>query len=168
MWSYVDDLNAASSTMEGLLGALAYTREFADDFKISITEHKTTAWTNSKRDRQVLTESSGFEVEDHFSALGGDWMLTKSAKPGFSRETKRLQECMKRLERARYLPMKPERLAPIISTGCLSLLDFVNLPTHLPYKPVATLVKACFGVLSGASEVIFHVLTTTSLDPYVR
>ena len=66
------------------------------------------------------------------------------------------------------LPLGPERLAPIIGTGCLSLLDFVNLPTHLPYKPVASLVKACFGVLSGASEVIFHVLTTTSLDPSVR
>ena len=86
----------------------------------------------------------------------------------FPGEMKRLQECLRHLARARFLPLKPERLAPIISTGCLSLLDFVNLPTHLPYKPVASLVKACFGVLSGASEVIFHVLTTTSLDPCVR
>ena len=116
----------------------------------------------------MFAEASGFEVEDHFSALGGDWMLTKSAKPLFAREMKRLHACLRRLERARYLPLKPERLAPVISTGWLSLLDFVNLPTHQPYKPVATMVKACFGVVSGAPEVIYHVLASTSLDPIVR
>ena len=61
-----------------------------------------------------------------------------------------LAECMRRLERARYLPLQPERLAPIISTGCLSLLDFVNLPTQSPYKPVASLVGGMFwGAVRG-------------------
>ena len=101
MWSYVDDLNVASNTMHGLLDALSYIREFADDFKLSIADHKTTAWTNSRRDKQVLAEATGFEVEDHFSALAGDWMLTKTAKPMFSREMKRWHECLRRLERAR-------------------------------------------------------------------
>ena len=81
MQSYVDDLNVASSAMHGLLDALSYIRAFADDFKLSMADHKTTAWTNSRRDKQVLAEATGFEVEDHFSALGGDWMLTKAAKP---------------------------------------------------------------------------------------
>ena len=138
MWPYVDDLNVALNSMHGLLDALSYIREFTDDFKLNIADHKTTAWTNSRRDKQVFAEASGFEVEDRFSALREDWMLTKAAKPMFTREMKRLNECLRRLERARCLPLKPERLAPIISTGCLSLFDVVKLPTHLPYKPVSS------------------------------
>ena len=48
-----------------------------------------------------------------------------------------MHECTKRLERARYLPIKPEKLVAVVSVGCLSLLDYVNTPSHLHYKQVA-------------------------------
>ena len=66
---------------------------------------------------------------------------------------------MKRLERARYLPIKPEKLVAIVSVGCLSLLDFINSSSHLHYKQASGAVKACFKVTTGAPEVIFSVLT---------
>ena len=89
LWSYVDDLNVASDSMTKLTDALAYIREFEHDFHLSIANHKTTSWTNCPRDKQMLEEAVGFDVHERFSALGGDWMLTKSSKPDHSRETKR-------------------------------------------------------------------------------
>ena len=168
MWSYVDDLNLCADSIPKLLEAWAYIQEFALDFSVSIARHKCSVWTNSKRQRMEVQQETGLQVTDSFQALGGEWALTRSAKLTYPKEMKRLQECMKRLERARYLPIKPEKLVAIVSVGCLSLLDFVNSPSHLHYKQVAGAVKACFKVTTGAPEVIFNVLTMSTLDPLVR
>ena len=154
--------------MAKLLDALSYVREFEHDFHLSIANDKTSAWTNARREKQILEEATGLNVNHHFSALGADWMLKKSAQPEHTRETKRIQECVRRLERARHLPIKPEKLSAIVSIGCLLLIDYVNLPNYRPYKQLSSPVKSCFGVVSGASEVVFHVLTSTTFDPIVR
>ena len=124
VWSYVDDLNLATDTMETLVEAITYLREFESDFHLTIANHKTSAWTNMRRQQQMLEEATGLSVQDHFLALGADWMLTKASRPMRNREHKRIQECMKRLDRARHLALKPEKLAPVISVGCLSLIDY--------------------------------------------
>ena len=156
LWPYVDDLNLATDTVDNLLESIAYLREFESDFHLLIANHKTSAWTNVKRQKQMLEESTGFNVHERFSALGADWMLTRSSKPEHEREHRGIQECMRRLNRARHLPMKPEKLAPVISVGRLSLIDYVNLPSHVPYKQLSSpceslLLVPCQGLLKLSS-----------------
>ena len=159
MWSYVDDLNLCADSVPKLLEAWAYIQEFAVDFCLSIATHKCSVWTISKSQRDEAQRETGLEITDTFQALGGEWALTKSAKLTYLKEMKRLQECMKRLERARCLPIKRGKLVAVVSVGCLSLLDYINTPSHLRYKQVAGAVKACFKASTGAPEVLFNVLT---------
>ena len=96
LWSYVDDLNLAADTVDKLIDS----SEFEHDFRLTMANHKTSAETNVRQHQQALEEATGFSVHYHFSALGADWMLTKSSKPEHERENQCFQECMRRLERA--------------------------------------------------------------------
>ena len=55
--------------MEKLVEAIAYLREFESDFHLTIANHKTSAWTNMRRQQQMLEEATVLSVQDHFSAL---------------------------------------------------------------------------------------------------
>ena len=73
-----------------------------------------------------------------------------------------------RLNRARTLPLSPPKLALIVSTGCLSLLDFLNLPEPKPYLKLRSLVKDVFGLKAGAPEVVTCLFLRGTLDPQMR
>ena len=80
-----------------------------------------------------------------------------------------MDECAARLSRARTLPMPAPKLALVVSTGCLSLLDFVNLPEPKPYARLRTMVKDVFGLRAGAPEVVCPVCSSRGpLDPHIR
>ena len=101
-------------------------------------------------------------------ALGAQWPLNRKSKPDYAKEMKRLDECHARLNRARLLPMSLARLAQVISVGCLSLLDYVNLPDVKPYTKLRAMVKDAMGLKSSAPEVVVSLLQPGTLDPMVR
>ena len=100
-------------------------------------------------------------------ALGAEWPTNKAANLTYTKELARLDECVARLSRARALPLPAPKLALVVSTGCLSLLDYINLPDPKPYAKVRTLVKDVFGLKAGAPEVVMCVLTKGILDPHI-
>ena len=70
--------------------------------------------------------------------------------------------------RARTLPLAPPQLSLVLSTGCLSLLDFLNLPDPKPYTKLRAMVKEAFGLKSGAPQVVTSIFMKTTLDPHFR
>ena len=62
----------------------------------------------------MLQETAKNSDTLYFVALGAEWMVTKGARPTYHKEAKRLRECLQRLERVRFLPVKPERLLTIV------------------------------------------------------
>ena len=127
IWAYVDDLNMIACQREELDRVVGYLREFEDDFSLSLSVAKTKVWSSEANLNDTLALQTGFGATDVLEALGAQWPVNRKAKPDFPKELKRLDECQARLRRVRVLPMSLGRVAQVISVGCLSLLDYVNL-----------------------------------------
>ena len=100
--------------------------------------------------------------------MGAEWPVNIGADLKHKRELTRFDECASRLNRARTLPLPAPKLALIVSTGCLSLLDFLNLPDPKPYLKLRSLVKDVFGLKAGAPEVVTCLFLRGTLDPHMR
>ena len=166
--AYVDDLNFVSANRENLLRVVRMVREFADHFSLSLSDAKTKVWTTKCEDHENLSRDTGFTVEKSLCALGGEWPVSRGAEPQHVKELARLDECRRRLTRARTLPIPAPKLALIVSTGCLSLLDFLNLPDPKPYLKLRSLVKEVFDIRAAAPEVLMSILVQGTLDPQLR
>ena len=128
IYAYVDDLNFASASRDQLLVTVRFLRQFEEDFALSLSEAKMRVWSSNPREKHVIEAATGFQHTNVLDALGGQWALNRSASPTHPREKERLLECRRRLARARTLPSPLPKLAHFPSVGCLSLLDYVNLP----------------------------------------
>ena len=98
----------------------------------------------------------------------GSGLPTGGPKPKYDREHVRLGECVKRLARARTLPLPAPKLALTLSAGCLSLVDFLNLPDPKPYMRLRPLVKEACRLKAGAPEVVMSIFMKSTLDPQMR
>ena len=143
-------------------------KEFEEHFSLSLAKAKTRVWASDVKCHEKLAEDTGFLVETSICALGGEWPINPMAKLTHKRELLRLDQCVERLARARTLPLPAPKLALIVSSGCLSLLDFLNLPDPRPYVKLRTMVKDVFDLRPGAPEVVTCLLQKGSLDPHVR
>ena len=132
-----------------LVSVFAYVDQFEEDFSLSLSVAKTKVLCTNVRHGEAFARESGLEVTHVLGALGAQWRVNTRGVPQHPKETQRLKECILRLQRARVVPLRLPRLALIISTGCLELLDFVNLPDPKPYGEVRTLVKSVLGCKAG-------------------
>ena len=166
--AYVDDLNMHTGNKEHLVRVVALLRDFENHFSLSLAQAKTKVWATDVKTHEELANGTGFPVERSICALGGEWPTNPAAKLSHTKELARLDQCMERLARARTLPMPAPKLALIVSTGCLSLLDFLNLPNPRPYMKLRAMLKDVFDLRAGAPEVVTCLLQKGSLDPHVR
>ena len=132
--------------------------DFEEHFSLSLAQAKTSVWATDVRCHDELRDATGFQVQRSVHALGAEWPTNPSANLTHKREPSRLDQCVSRLMRAKTLPMAAPKLAVIVSTGCLSLLDFLNLPTPTPYMKPRTMVKDVFDLQAGAPEVVLCLL----------
>ena len=168
MCAYVDDVNMITGSRDHLVRVVAFVKEFADHFTLSLSQAKTKLWASDTAAHEQLHGDLGFGVDKSFCALGGEWPTNRGAKPKYDREHARLDECVKRLVRARTLPIPAPKLALILSAGCLSLIDSVNLPDPKPYMRLRPMVKEAFGLKAGAPEVVMSLFMNSTLDPQMR
>ena len=166
--AYVDDLNLVLGTRADLLRTVYFLREFEEHFSLSLSEAKTHIWATDERSHVELSHATGFRAEKSLNALGAEWPTSKTAKLKSLKELARLDECMARLTRAKALPLPAPKLALVVSIGCLSLLDFVNLAEPKPYLKLRNMVKDVFDLRAGAPEVVSCLLIRGSLDPQDR
>ena len=166
--AYVDDINLVGNTKEEATRACQLLREFESDFSLRLSATKTKVWVSKPLLEESFAREVGFQSTNTLDALGGQWPLRTGVSPEFPKEAERLRTCVARLERARALQINPARLAHIVSAGCLSLVDYLNLPDHRPYLKVRALVKNVFGIPSAAPEVLVSVLQNGTLDPSLR
>ena len=132
--AYVDDLNLHTRDKGHLLRVVGMLRDFEEHFSLSLAQAKTRVWASNVKVHDELREATGFQVERSMQALGAEWPTNKGAMLVHKRELARLDQCISRLTRARTLPLPAPKLALVVSTGCLSLLDFINLPDPKPYS----------------------------------
>ena len=166
--AHVDDLNLVATNAQDLESVVQLLWDFERDFKLQLSAAKTKVWTTNQAHEDQLSQHTGFQATTNLDALGAQWPCRPGSSPQHQKEVSRLQECCARLERARALQINPARLAHILSTGCLSLIDFVNLPDPKPYHKIRTLVKDAFGLKSAAPEVVVCLLQKGTLDPFLR
>ena len=86
----------------------------------------------------------------------------------YHKEKARMQECERRLQRIRHLPIHPVEKSTAISVGCLSLLDYVNLAAYAPYLQARSLVKSVMHQSHGAPEIVLLACQRGALDPVHR
>ena len=168
MCAYVGDLNVIAESRDHLVRVVAFVKECADHFTLSLSQAKTKLWASDEGAHEQLQVDLGFGVEKAFCALGREWPTNRGAKPKYDKEHARLAECVKRLVRARTLPIPAPKLALILSAGCLSLIDFVSLPDPKPYMRLRSLVKEAFGLKAAAPEVVMCLFMNSALDPQMR
>ena len=125
-------------------------------------------WATEDTEHENLQLDTGFGVDLSLSALGGEWPTNRRAKPQYAKEFARIDESLRRLTRARTLPIPAPKLALVVSSGCLSLLDYVNLPDPKPYLKLRSAVKDVFGLRAGAPEVVTSIFMNSTLDPQMR
>ena len=131
--SYVDDVNVVCSSVPCLAGVSSVVREFSEDFRLKLSELKTKVWSSKPHQHEKLRQDTGFDTTKVLHALGADWLVCRGGNPQFHKEQARIQECERRLQRIRHLPIHPVDKSTAISVGCLSLLDYVNVPSHVPF-----------------------------------
>ena len=132
--AYVDDLNLLAPTRSDLIRVTELLHEFKDDFSLSLSVAKTRVWASHSTRAHDLQRDTGFQATNVLDALGGQWQVSRGPQPTHDREVRRLDQCIMRLQRAKALPLPIPRLAQVISVGCLSLLDYLNLPDVKPYE----------------------------------
>ena len=166
--AYVDDLNFVATSREHLLSVVRFVREFSDHFSLSLSQAKTKLWATERDHMTSYRTILALLLRSLCLLWGVNGLPIQGAKPTFAKELARLDECVRRLTRARTLPIPVPRLALIVSVGCLSLLDYVNLPDPKPYLKLRPLVKDVFDLKSAAPEAVTSLFVSGTLDPQIR
>ena len=166
--AYVDDLNLVAFQRHEMDMLVRLLRDFENDFDLQLSEAKTRVWASEGGRGIELQGAFGFQAANSLDALGAQWKVHRGSHPTYPKVHKRLDECIRRLSRTKALPLPIPRLAQIVSVGCLSLVEYLNLPEPQPYLKLRTLEKEVLGIRSAAPEVLMSVLQRTTLDPYLR
>ena len=163
--AYVDDLNFLGSEVSSVERVVDVLREFFEHFKLSLSDLKSKVWSSREGQLPRMKRVTGFGTTKVLDALGGQWAVCRGAKPDFTKEIARMTECETRSERPRHLSLNPVEISTLISAGCPSKLDYLNLPTVNSYLPLRTLVKTVLGHPVGAPEIVLGILQHGAIDP---
>ena len=115
-----------------------------------------------------MSQWAGFQSTNALTALGAEWGTTKETSPAYVKETQRIDELERRLVRLQHLPSTLHLKLDLISTACLSLLDYINHPRIDAAESMGIMVKKCLNQWYAAPEVLFHALSKSTLDPLAR
>ena len=166
--AYVDDLNFICSRAPLVSLVSDVLREYANDFFLSLSVMKSKVWSSREGQIPKLKRDTGLDATKVIEALGAQWIVCRGGKPDYAKELARYKDCESRLSRLQHLPLNPADLSVVISTGCLSKLDYINLPSHRPYQQLRTLAKSVLGLTTGAPEIVLGVLQAGTIDPILR
>ena len=133
-----------------------------------MSRSKSFLWGLNQQGLRPLSEEFGFPVSESVPVLGTEWSLKPSANAPFEKDNARISEMLERLRRLSHLPSTPGVKAAVVSTGALSLLDYVTKPTCEGLTKVRSAVRIALGMSSGSPEILLNVLVRGSLDPLVR
>ena len=166
--SYVDDVNVVCSSVPCLVKVASVVRDFSEDFRLKLSELKTKVWSSKPHQHEKIHHETGFKATKVLQALGADWLVCRGGNPQYQKEQSRIQECERRLQRIRHLPIHTVDKSTAISVGCLSPLDYVNVPSHVPFLQVRTLVKSVLHQAHGAPEIVLLACQRGTIDPVHR
>ena len=164
--TYVDDVNILAATRETLVSALHIPWDFVGDFNLKLSLLKTRIWGSDKKATKQLAEVWGVKTADSLQALGAEWPLRCSAERTFDKEKARIQEAVKRLKRLAHIHPSIVVKLDAINVGCLSLLNYVPLPSPAEVYAARKGVRQALGQMHGAPEILFCAVTRVSIDPF--
>ena len=165
---YVDDVHIITTTEQDVRRALTIVRQFVDAFALSLSTLKSCMWGSESAKLQELSDEFHIPVTQQLEALGATWQLAAKGNCTYAKERDKIATIKQRLERVVHLPSPLHLRALVISSTCLSMLDYLPPPVpkliHELKAPIRRALKAPF----GAPEIILNVVTSSSLDPFDR
>ena len=78
--AYVDDVNMITGSRDHLVRVVAFVKEFADHFTLSLSQAKTKLWASDSVAHEQLHADFGFGVDRSLCALGGEWPTNRGAQ----------------------------------------------------------------------------------------
>ena len=146
---YVDDLTLVATKRAELEKALVLLGEFARDFCLVTSPEKTRLWRS--------------EIEQ-LTQIAAEWVLHEIDESSYAKEHKRIAECTIRLDRLAHLPAPMHVKAQTIVTGCTSLLAHSVSPLRKALNGVPLKVKRALSQVYAAPEVLYNILSSSTLD----
>ena len=161
---YVDDITLVATSKDQLLKALDLLTQFASDFCLVISQEKTRIWGSNRAQLRDLARDTGFAYTETLEALGAEWALHEGAEPQYRKEHARVEECKARLDRLAHLPSHLNVKAQAIAMGCISLLAHSVSPIRKVLNGAPLKVKKSLGQPYAAPEVLYNILSVSTLD----
>ena len=168
MIAYVDDLNFILPSIDLLARVIELIMQYRDHFFLDLSLAKSVLWATQLDSISPLSTHHEIPTAKTLMALGAEWPTTKGADPVYAKETARYEEAEKRLLRVRHMPLSVGKKMAIISSTCLSTLDYVNHPSISSVKHLRALVKRALGQQYAAPEILYNCFVASTLDPCIR
>ena len=166
--AYVDDLNFITTTEGDLLRIVQLIGEYSRHFALDLAREKTKVWATKPESARRIAAQCGLAATQILSALGADWPTSKDVDPTYAKENERIAQAERRITRLRFLPVSLATKMELASVACLSLLDYVNSPLLDGIRPLRLHLKTSLGHQFAAPEILYHVVSSTTLDPVLR
>ena len=163
--TYVDDVNIVASSEEQLTRAWHALQEYVRALSLHLSGDKSYLWGTESKRLEELAKEWGIQKKNVLATLGMEWGLCVEAKPEYAKEKERIRKAVSRLKRLAHLQAPIGVKVDVIVTGVLSLVAFSPLPDLSLLQPLRMLTRKAINQNFGAPESLFHVLTSTSLDP---
>ena len=110
----------------------------------------------------------GFVTSKSLLSLGGEWPCAREHACDYKKEKRRISTAMARLQRLQHLDSHVAIKAAVVSSTCLSLIDFLNPMKIADVRPLRSAVKRALGQLHTSPEILFAILQKATLDPMHR
>ena len=166
--AYVDDLNFILPRHDMLIRIIELILQYRDHFFLDLSLAKSSLWATHPSTIKDASAHFDIPAARTLKALGAEWPVTVQANPTYDKEHDRCEEAEKRLLRVRHMPIGVAKKIAIISSTCLSTLDYVNHPDLSSVRHLRSLVKKALVQQFAAPEVLYNCFVSSSIDPCIR
>ena len=158
--AYMDDLNLIADTPHVLEAAPHQLWHFADIFELGISMDKTYLWGTHDPRLAEIGARWGLAIKESVVCFGTEWPLKPGMTLSHTKDAKRIDSMLKRLQRLTTITMK----AGVISVGCLTLMDYSVIPVASSIAKVRAAVRRALGLQAGSPEIVFNLLGKVTLE----
>ena len=166
--AYVDDLNFILPSRDMLMRISELIFQYRDHLFLDLSLSKSALWATHPTHLKDESAHLDIPITKTLVALGAEWPVTKDACPTHEKELARYEEAEKRLIRIRHMPIGVSNKIAIISSTCLSTLDYVNHPELSSVRYLRSLVKKALAQQYAAPEVLYNCFVSSTIDPCIR
>ena len=164
---YVDDIHIITTTLIDMRRALVVIVDFVHTLALSLSVLKSCLWGTEESDLAGLSQEFGIPKANKLYALGATWPIS-DCEPGYLKEKAKIALIKERLDRVAHLPSPIHLKAQVISTTCLSIVDYLAPPVPSLFTSLRASVRRALKISFGAPEIVMNAVINNTLDPWWR